>query len=284
MTGSETSPSFRLAYVPGVTPTKWVRIWNERMPDVPLTLVPVPAAGADDLLRSGEADAGLVRLPVDRTYFSAIPLYTETTVAVVPKDHLVTAADEVTGDDLAEEIVLHPLDDALGWERPPGLPAVERPATTADAVELVAAGVGLLVVPQSLARLHHRRDLTYRPVTDAPTSDVALAWPEERTTELVEQFIGIVRGRTVNSSRGPAPTVARQQKSPANGSGGGDKASGKGGGQSGGKSGGRPAGQGGARRGSSAGKPGGRPTGKGGRSGSGGSRGGSGSGKPRRRR
>ncbi|MFF4834181.1 LysR family transcriptional regulator substrate-binding protein [Streptomyces sp. NPDC001315] len=202
MTGTEDSPSFRLAYVPGVTPAKWVRIWNERLPDIPLLLLQVPAAEASDVLRGGDADAGVVRLPVDRTVFSAIPLYTEATVVVVPKDHLLTAAEEVTLEDLADEVVFHPLDDVLGWERPPGQPAFERPATTEDAVELVAAGVGVLVVPQSLARLHHRRDLTYRPVADAPQSSVALSWPEDATTALVEDFIGIVRGRTVNSTRG----------------------------------------------------------------------------------
>ncbi len=215
MTGSEASPSFRLAYVPGVTPAKWVRIWNERLPDVPLTLVQVPAAEASDVLRGGEADAGLVRLPVDRTVFSAIPLYAETTVVVVPKDHVVTAADEVSVEDLTDEVVFHPLDDVLGWEQPPGEPAFERPATTADAVELVAAGVGLLLVPQSLARLHHRRDLTYRPVVDAPQSSVALSWPEDATTDLVEDFIGIVRGRTVNSTRGrSAPQAQPKRKQP----------------------------------------------------------------------
>lgn len=206
MTGSEVPPAFRLAYVPGVTPTKWVRIWNERLPGTPLTLVGVPAAGAAGLLRDGDADAGFVRLPVDRTDLSAIPLYTETTVVVIPKDHEGTAVEEMSAEDLAEEIVLHPLDDTLDWERPPGRPAFERPATTEDAVELVAAGVGLLVVPQSLARLYHRKDLTYRPLTGVPESRIALSWPEEKTTDLVEEFIGIVRGRTVNSTRGRAPT------------------------------------------------------------------------------
>ncbi|WP_328931385.1 MULTISPECIES: LysR family transcriptional regulator substrate-binding protein [unclassified Streptomyces] len=206
MTGSEESPTFRLAYVPGVTPAKWVRIWNERLPDIPLTLVPVPAADASDVLRRGEADAGLVRLPVDRTVLSAIPLYTEATVVVAPKDHVVTAAEEVSLDELADEVVLHPLDDVLGWEQPPGEPAFERPATTEDAVEHVASGIGILYVPQSLARLHHRKDLTYRTVLDAPQSDVALSWPEDATTDLVEDFIGIVRGRTVNSTRGRTPT------------------------------------------------------------------------------
>ncbi|WP_030931222.1 LysR family transcriptional regulator substrate-binding protein [Streptomyces sp. NRRL S-646] len=202
MTGSEESHAFRLAYVPGVTPAKWVRIWNERLPGIPLNLLAVPAAEASEVLRAGEADAGLVRLPVDRTFFSAIPLYTETTVVVVPKDHVITAADEVTVEDLADEVLFHPLDDVFDWDRPPGELAFERPATTEDAVELVAAGVGLLVVPQSLARLYHRKDLTYRPLVDAPESSVALAWPEEATTDLVEDFIGIVRGRTANSSRG----------------------------------------------------------------------------------
>ncbi|MFL4902556.1 LysR family substrate-binding domain-containing protein [Streptomyces sp. MMS24-I2-30] len=209
-TGPQETPSFRLAYVPGATPGKWARIWHERLPGVPLALLPVPSAEAADVLRDGTADAGLVRLPVDRTFFSAIPLYTETTVVVVPKDHLITAADEVTLADLADEVVWHPLDDVLGWDAPPGEPAAERPATTDDAVQLVAAGVGLLVVPQSLARLHHRRDLTYRTVVDAPQSGIALCWPEHATTDLVEDFIGIVRGRTANSTRGRGTLQAGQ--------------------------------------------------------------------------
>ncbi|MFD4791737.1 LysR family substrate-binding domain-containing protein [Streptomyces sp. NPDC058459] len=213
MTGSEESPPFRLAYVPGVTPAKWVRIWNERVPGTPLTLTQVPATEADALLRAGEADAGLVRLPVDRDFFSAIPLYTEATVVVVPKDHVITAAEEVTLADLADEVLFHPLDDVFDWDAPPGEPAFERPATTPDALELVAANVGLLIVPQSLARLYHRKDLTYRTVTDAPQSGIALSWPEEATTDLVEDFIGVVRGRTVNSTRGRAtPPEPKQQK------------------------------------------------------------------------
>jgi DNA-binding transcriptional LysR family regulator len=137
---------------------------------------------------------------------------------VVPKDHEVAAVEEATLADLADYVVLHPLDDCLDWPSPPGQPAIERPATTVDAIELVAAGVGLLVVPQSLARLHHRRDLTYRTISDAPQSQVALSWPEERTTDLMEEFIGIVRGRTANSSRGRAQTPAtkpQDAKAPA---------------------------------------------------------------------
>lgn len=206
-----TGPSpFRLAYVPGVTPAKWARVWHERTPRAPLTLTQVPAADAAGLVLARDADAALLRLPTDRAGLHAIPLYTETTVVVTPKDHLLTAADEVSPADVADEVVLHPLDDTLDWPCPPGRLADHRPATTGDAVELVAAGVGLLVVPQSLARLHHRRDLTYRPLVDVPQSRVALSWLEDETTDAVEQLIGIVRGRTPNSTRGrPQPQPER---------------------------------------------------------------------------
>ncbi|MET7692865.1 LysR substrate-binding domain-containing protein [Streptomyces sp. NPDC005483] len=267
MTDSPEPPSFRLAYVPGVTPAKWVRIWNERRPDIPLELLQVSVAEASDVLRDGSADAGFVRLPVDRTVFSAIPLYAETTVVVVPKDHVVTAVEEVTLEDLADEVVLHPLDDVIGWEQPPGEPAFERPATTADAIELVAANIGVLVVPQSLARLHHRRDLTYRPLTDAPQSEIALSWREDATTDRVEDFIGIVRGRTVNSSRGRTQPEPERKQRP-------EKAGGR-----------KPqgAGKGGAARGSSGAAKGARG-GSGGSGRSGGSKGaGARRGKPKRR-
>jgi DNA-binding transcriptional LysR family regulator len=198
---------FRLGYVPGVTPAKWARIWAERLPRVPLELIQVSAADAPALVRRAEADVALLRLPIDRAGLHVIPLYVEQTVVVVPKDHLVTAADEVTVDDLSDELMLHPHDDVLDWDRPPGRVVAERPARTADAVELVAMGTGLLVVPQSLARLHHRKDLTYRPLTGVPQSQVGLSWPEDATSELVEHFIGIVRGRTANSTRGPAASA-----------------------------------------------------------------------------
>jgi DNA-binding transcriptional LysR family regulator len=190
---------FRLAIVPGVTVDKWARAWAERQPQVALRVTPIEPGTP----LPPDADAGLLRLPVDRDVFHAVPLYTEATVVVVPREHLVAAADEVTLDDLTDDTVLCPLDDVLGLP-----PLGDRPATTETAVALVAAQVGVLVVPQSLARLHHRKDLTYRVVTDAPTSSVALVWRRDGHTDLVEEMIGIVRGRTANSTRGRAPQPA----------------------------------------------------------------------------
>jgi len=204
-----------LGYVPGGTPAKWARIWAERHPEVPLRLCAVAAADAAAAVRVGTVDVALLRLPTDTSGLAVIPLYEETTVAVVPTDHVFSAVDEITAADLDGESTLLPLDDVLAWAGAPGTPVDHRPETTEDAIELVAAGVGALVVPQSLARLYHRKDLTHRPITDAPTSPVALAVPDGPQPALVEEFIGIVRGRKPGSSRAqtqPAPKRTAREK------------------------------------------------------------------------
>ncbi|WP_159798770.1 LysR substrate-binding domain-containing protein, partial [Puerhibacterium puerhi] len=240
--------TFRLAYVPGATPGKWARTWRERLPDEPLELVQVPAADAAGALLDGRADAAIARLPVDRTVLSAIALYEELPVVVVSRDHLLAATTEdetVAPADLADDVLWLPADDVLyaGDAAPaaPGRAPVaygpdgepdpdaepQLPATAEEAIAWVAAGAGVTVVPMSLARLHHRKDVTYRVLEGGPAAPVGLVWVADRTTDLVEEMVGIVRGRTANSSRGrgrrhdddAAPRAA--QKGSGGGAGGG---------------------------------------------------------------
>ena len=56
-------------------------------------------------------------------------------------------------------------------------------------------------MPMSVARLHSRKDVTYRTVTDLPSTTVGLAWLVENDDPRVQTFIGIVRGRSERSSR-----------------------------------------------------------------------------------
>ena len=203
-----TSLSLTVGYVPGVTPAKWARTWEQRHPEVPLRLHAVAAADAAGALRDGTVDVALLRPPLDGSLGAVIPLYEEATVVVVPTDHLFVAVDSVAIADLDGEPIVAPLDVVAGWAV--GVQVAHRPETTSDAVELVVAGVGALIVPQSLARLHHRKDLTYRPIVDAPTCPVVLAVAAGQQSTLVQEFIGIVRGRTPSSSRGRAePTPKR---------------------------------------------------------------------------
>ena len=179
-----------LAFVPGVTPAKWVGVWKERMPRVPIELRPLAEADALRSLLIGEATVALLREPFARDGLSAIPLYEERAVVVAPRDHPIAAFDELTLADLAAENLLD--------------------GDAREAVDLVAANVGVAIMPQSVARLHGRRDVVARLLSDAPTTRIALAWLEHGTTDHIEEFVGIVRGRTANSSRGEGkPPVVR---------------------------------------------------------------------------
>ena len=207
--------SLTLGYVPGATPAKWSRTWADRHPDTPLRLCAVAATDAAAEVRAGTVDAAVLRLPTDTSGLAVIPLYEEMTVAVMPVDHLLSAADEISASDLDGEPMLLPLDDVVAWAGAPGILIEHRPETTSAAMELVAAGLGVLIVPQSLARLYHRRDLTYRPIADGPTCSVALAFPDGPQSALIEEFTGIVRGRKPGSSRGqvqPAPKRTAREK------------------------------------------------------------------------
>ena len=190
------APGLRVGFVPGVTLTKWRRIWEERFPRTPLDVVAVAPVDQRSTLDAGRVDMCFVRLPIGGDGLHAIRLYDEVPVVVLPKDHALAAFDEVTLTDLAGEPLI---DDDLG-----------------DAFDRVAWGSGVLRVPHSIARSHSRRDLVYRPITDAQPTTIALAWLVDNPNELIEEFIGIVRGRTVNSSRTAAARAAKAATKPAN--------------------------------------------------------------------
>lgn len=189
---------FRLGFVTGATPDKWARTWRERRRE-PLEVVPVTEDEQEAGLRDGSLDMCLVRLPIDRDGLHCIPLYDEQPVVVSSREHFVAAADgEVELGDLADEQLVIP--HRSGWK--PTADQLEwPPMDERTAVETVAAGTGIALMPMSVARLHHRKDVVHRVVTDLAPTTVGLAWRTDRDSEQVQAFIGIVRGRTVNSSR-----------------------------------------------------------------------------------
>jgi DNA-binding transcriptional LysR family regulator len=174
--------TFTVGFVTGATPDKWARVWRDRSKER-LELVPVTEDTQLDGVRERSQSMALVRLPVDRDGLHVIPLYEELPVAVMSIDNTLTLLDEVSQADLADE--------HQAW----------GDLATADVVATVAAGTGVVVMPMSVARLHHRKDVTYRTVTDLPPTTVGLTWRVDDEDERVQTFIGIVRGRSERSSR-----------------------------------------------------------------------------------
>ena len=195
--------------MPGVTPDKWARIWREREPGIPLELTLVEEPDQESVLRGGAADMCFVRLPVDRDGLHLIPLYEELAVVVVPIEHPVAAYDEVPLADLADEQLV--AGDVEGWDAVATATPLDFPEMSVkEAFEVVASGTGMAIVPMSVARLHHRKDLTHRPVVDVPPTQVGLAWLVDNEDDRLEHFIGVVRGRRATSSRGDQQATTDQ--------------------------------------------------------------------------
>jgi DNA-binding transcriptional LysR family regulator len=140
----------------------------------------------------------LVRGPVHREGLHRIPLYQEVPVVVVSRDHVVSAYDEIALADLGgEQFALGPPDGFV-----PDVPQLAfPPMTSAEAVEVAAAGTAVVVLPMSVARLHHRKDVVAVRVLGLPETEVGLAWLVARDDERTQEFVGVVRGRTARSSR-----------------------------------------------------------------------------------
>lgn len=198
MGDNEPAGYLAITSVSGVTLTKWTRAWAERRPDVPLTVTEVPESEQVEALRDGTADIAFVRLPLAADGLNVIPLYREVAVAFASKDHAIAAVDSLTLTDLEDE-------------------SVKTGSNFARIdFDLIAAGVGILIVPHSIARRQNRKDLVARPVTDAAETQIAVAWRADEQPDLVasriEEFIGIVRGRTARSSRSTAADDAPPAK------------------------------------------------------------------------
>ena len=190
--------TLRVGFVTGATPDKWARHWRDRRRER-LELVPLTEAEQVDGVRDGSLDMAIVRLPVDRDGLHCVRLYDELLVAVASRAHVLAAADEeVTTADLVDEQLVRP--HASGW-RPEAEQLEWPPMTEQEAIETVAAGTGVVVLPMSVARLHQRKDVVSRVVSDLEPTTIALVWRVERDDEVTQTFVGVTKGRTARSSR-----------------------------------------------------------------------------------
>lgn len=210
-----------LSTIPGATPSKWVARFQGRGSSVRLitqdeqsqTLFLHPHDPPRHL-----PQLGYIRWRADQTWqemvaahglepeeIHLVRLYAEAPVLVVSKEHLLAAwtdddgpvgFDDVAGetfwdpDDYAAESVTDPLD------APEQVGAGERMA-----IQLAATGSGYTRLPASVARMFGQKDVIVLPTDMHPGWEVGLAWRKAADSELVQDFIGVTKGRRPSSSR-----------------------------------------------------------------------------------
>lgn len=227
-------PELTLGFTRGIAPSKWVRRWQAVSPEQALTIVPF----AKPYGRPGNSDefdmvlertapglepAGCAQSadPSAQGASSARPtgarhalkLYDEAVALVLPKDHELASEESVALADLAAIRLLdHPDHSpqwpaADPWEDPAWMPANPRAA-----LQLVATGLGGVLLPAPLARhiTDKQAHAVIRVTEPIAGATIWATWLVDRDAADMQQLAGVLRGRTARSSRGADHTRATE--------------------------------------------------------------------------
>lgn len=174
------------------------------LPEVNVELVTVSTLPEElGLLRSGEADVCFLWLPVGAEGLAAEPVRRDRRMVALTAGHRLAGRESITLADLADEPVIVPevvVSEAvmrhwLAEPRPDGRTAVRGPAAQRieDRLMLVARGRGVWLAPEPLSRYFPMPKVTWRPVTDAAPSELALVWTPQVPAGLAARLLAEVR-------------------------------------------------------------------------------------------
>ncbi|ACU73891.1 transcriptional regulator, LysR family [Catenulispora acidiphila DSM 44928] len=184
-----------IGFMPGITVTPVISRLRAHHPDLDVRMLRTGWHDQVEVLHDARADIGIVRLPINQTGLELRPLYTEPRLAILPTTHPLAAKHTIHITDLAADHLLQDPDAIPEWrdiakELRTG---AHRPAPTINSVEekleLVAGGQGIAVIPASTAAFYTRPDIAAIPIDDLSPNHVAAAWPTDRTTPLIEEFV-----------------------------------------------------------------------------------------------
>ncbi len=160
-------------------------------------------------LAAGNIDLGILIPPVPdklKTILDYFSVLTEPLVLALPADSkLATATRKVSLKSCAGlPLIIFPRrlapalhDQILGCFREAGLtPSIEQEAIQMQTiVGLVAAGMGIALVPQSVSNLK-RPGVEYRALKEAsPLVEIGLAWRRDNTSPVLQSFLDLIQKR-----------------------------------------------------------------------------------------
>ncbi|MFE9580402.1 LysR substrate-binding domain-containing protein [Nocardia sp. NPDC006044] len=170
--------------------------------EVELTTVHTPPEERA-LLLSGEVDAAFIWLPLGDDRFQHAAVRSDSRMVALSPKHPLAQQESVTLAELADEPVLRPdiylseqnLCHWLADPRPDGTPALRGSVVdkVEDALLMVARGKGVWLAPEPLTRWIPGTAVVWRPVTDAPASDLAIVWTDTAPQHLIARMVAEVR-------------------------------------------------------------------------------------------
>ncbi|MFG1690026.1 LysR family transcriptional regulator [Nonomuraea sp. NPDC049269] len=176
-------PTIHLAYPPlvGALAARVARRLAGRTPAIGVELTVAGRGVASDALDRGEVSAAILTTPAPARFVTAARFHVSVDQLAVPLGHALEPRAKVVPGDLAGQVLLTP--GSRAWAGLPGRSRVVADDDFAAALDLVAAGAGVLPIPQLLARTIRRDDLRFVPL-DAGDLRItyALAWARERVT------------------------------------------------------------------------------------------------------
>ncbi len=178
-----------------------IRVFRERFSEVRLTLHELPIVQQLEWLRNGRIQVSFLRPPVDDHDLNVRIISKEPWVAALPQSHPLARRSRVPLRALSDDqFILFPrelapslYDQLLGVYLKAGFsPHIALEAQMQAIVSLVAAGVGVALVPASLQNLR-RKGLVYRPLLGTfPKVELAVAWRKEDLSPVLQSFLEIV--------------------------------------------------------------------------------------------
>lgn len=198
----------RLVFSTGTEPGKWFRRYRESHP--PESLETLDADDAMAVLLAHEADLALTRLPDSRVddSFHVVRLYEEAPGIAVPKDSVYAeVGEDITPEDVAEEIVNY----RIAQDGSVDVPALRT------ALQVVAANVGVAIAPRPLLKVLSKKQVVALGLEDPTVARtvIALVWRRADDGDEIQDFVGVAKGRTRNSSRNSAQKRSARDKAKA---------------------------------------------------------------------
>ena len=77
--------------------------------------------------------------------------------------------------------------------------------------------MGIVIAPRPLLKVLSKKQVVPLELKDpqVPQTEIALVWLKENDSEAIQDFVGIAKGRTLNSSRHEAPKKTAREKAKA---------------------------------------------------------------------